>query len=107
MGTFIITVPVECDTLAEAERVATERLGHDEDYGFTYQFGPTDVAARARNLAHFTEEDAATLLGRPITDEEYRRLVKSLPHSTMGEAFTEVVHSVCGYPDDEEEGTDG
>lgn len=50
-----------------------------------------------RNLAQFTTDDAEQLVGRPITEEEYRSLVKALPYSTMGEAFTEVVHSICGY----------
>jgi hypothetical protein len=31
------SVCVAADTLAEAEQVLAERLGHDEDYGFPYE----------------------------------------------------------------------
>lgn len=33
---FTFTVTVTCETMAEAEQVMTERLGHDETYGFDY-----------------------------------------------------------------------
>jgi hypothetical protein len=56
-----------------------------------------------RNLARFTEADAAEVLGRPITDDEYRRLVKALPYSTMGDAFAEVVFNVCDADDLDED----
>lgn len=36
MEEFTFTVTVTCDNLAEAEQVMTERLGHDENYGFAY-----------------------------------------------------------------------
>ncbi len=36
MTTFAFLVTVECDTLAQAERVMIERIQSDEDYGFTY-----------------------------------------------------------------------
>lgn len=44
MASFRITVEIECDTLEQAEQVGAERLGYDEDYGFDYQFGITDVS---------------------------------------------------------------
>jgi hypothetical protein len=42
---FTITVTIECASLEEAQRVADERLGFDEDYGFDYRFGPHEVTA--------------------------------------------------------------
>jgi len=33
---FVYTVEVECGTDEQADRVMTERLGFDEDYGFRY-----------------------------------------------------------------------
>ena len=41
--TYRITVDVICASLEEAEQVAAERLGPDEDYGFEYQFTPHTV----------------------------------------------------------------
>lgn len=40
---FHIEIDVYCETLEQAEQVAAERLGHDEDYGFEYRFGETHV----------------------------------------------------------------
>jgi len=36
MERFKATVVIECATKEEAEVVLAERLGYDEDYGFTY-----------------------------------------------------------------------
>lgn len=36
MSTFEFTVAVECDTLQQAVKVMSERIYHDEDYGFDY-----------------------------------------------------------------------
>lgn len=33
---FKTTVYIECETLEQAEQVAGERLGYDEDLGFDY-----------------------------------------------------------------------
>lgn len=43
MAQFDLTVRINCDTIEEAEQVAAERLGYDEDYGFAYQFGEETV----------------------------------------------------------------
>jgi hypothetical protein len=45
MARFRIAVTVECDTIEQAEEVANERLGYDEDYGFPYQFGFEEVTS--------------------------------------------------------------
>lgn len=37
MSTFHFTVVVECDTMEQAEQVASERINYDEDYGFPYR----------------------------------------------------------------------
>ena len=37
--TFTFEVEVDAETREEAERVMSERLGHDEDYGFDYTLG--------------------------------------------------------------------
>lgn len=55
----------------------------------------TEGDEMSRNLIQFTEEDAENVLGRPITEDEYRRLVKALPFSSMPDAFVDVVSSVC------------
>lgn len=55
------------------------------------------MARKTDTLVRFTVEDAEMVLGRMPTDEEVRRIVKSLPYSTMGEAFVDVV-SACATP---------
>ena len=45
MAQFKISVLVECETLEQAEQVAAERIGYDEDYGFEYRFGADKVEA--------------------------------------------------------------
>lgn len=37
MTAYRYLVTVECETVGQAEIVIAERLGCDEDYGFTYQ----------------------------------------------------------------------
>jgi hypothetical protein len=46
-------------------------------------------------LATFHTDDAESLIGRPLTDQEYRSLVKTLEHSEMAEVFSECVFAVC------------
>lgn len=53
-----------------------------------------DEKQGVRNLARFTTADAETVIGRPLTQSEERRLVKTLDHSSMGEVFTECV-AIC------------
>ena len=36
MAKFMVPVYIECETPEQADQVAAERLGHDEDYGFEY-----------------------------------------------------------------------
>lgn len=43
MPKFSFNVEVECDTLEEAQQVAAERMGYDEDLGFEYRIGYEDV----------------------------------------------------------------
>ena len=43
MPKFSFNVEVECDTLEEAQQVAAERMGYDEDLGFEYRIGYNDV----------------------------------------------------------------
>lgn len=43
MPKFSFNVEVECDTLEEAEQVAAERMGYDEELGFDYRIGYEDV----------------------------------------------------------------
>jgi hypothetical protein len=38
-----IEVTLDVDSLGQAERVAQERLGYDEDYGFPYHIVKWDV----------------------------------------------------------------
>ncbi|UOK18419.1 hypothetical protein SEA_BRUHMOMENT_103 [Arthrobacter phage BruhMoment] len=38
MPRFHIEIDVECKTIEQAEQVAAERLGPDEDYGFEYRW---------------------------------------------------------------------
>lgn len=38
MPKFHIEIDVLCETVKQAEQIAAERLGHDEDYGFEYQW---------------------------------------------------------------------
>jgi hypothetical protein len=52
-----------------------------------------------RNIAQFTEADAEKVLGRPITDGEYRALVKVAAIS-LAEAFTEMVLEVLDKEDE-------
>lgn len=47
-----------------------------------------------RNLARFTDADAAEIIGRALTEGEYRALVKTLEHSSLGEVFIECVNAV-------------
>ncbi len=50
------------------------------------------MASPTRTLAHFTVADAETLLGRPITDQEERHLVKVLANTDlMADAFAEAL----------------
>lgn len=45
MPDFTLTVTIECDTIEQAQQVAAERLGHDEDYGFEYTIGYGEITA--------------------------------------------------------------
>jgi len=56
-----------------------------------------------RNLVQFTEADAETVLGRPLTESEYRRIVKTLEFSSMSEVFSDVVFA-CAEPDRRNDG---
>jgi hypothetical protein len=47
-------------------------------------------------LVLFTAADAEIVLGRPITDDEYRNLVKVLAVSCLSGIFLELVMEVCG-----------
>jgi hypothetical protein len=38
MPRYHIEIDVECETMEQAEQVAAERLGPDEDYGFEYKW---------------------------------------------------------------------
>lgn len=42
-GTFRFTVIVSTQTAEQAQQVMAERLGHDEDYGFTYNIDYTEA----------------------------------------------------------------
>jgi hypothetical protein len=90
------TETVEADDAEEAINYACDKIGNG------WHWEAEEVTdAPAGNLVRFTADDAAVLLGRPITGTEYDNLVKALEFSSMTEAFTEVVHEVCGYPDEE------
>ena len=47
----------------------------------------------AKNIVRFTEEDAAAVLGRPLTDNEYQRLVKTAEF-LFPEIFAEMVENM-------------
>lgn len=42
---YIISAVVTAESREQAETVASERFGHDEDYGFEYTLGDTTVTA--------------------------------------------------------------
>lgn len=49
-------------------------------------------ATASRNIVRFIQADAETLVGRRVTNDEYRRIVKVAETSDiMAEAFAEVV----------------
>ena len=54
MSVYTYTVQVVCDTQEQADQVMAERLGPDEDYGFTYQ-----VMYRFDFLVHTTPRKEA------------------------------------------------
>ena len=56
-----------------------------------------------RNLVSFSEADAEESYGRPITEDEYRTLIKALPYSSIPDAFSEVVFAVCSQGPDEDD----
>lgn len=41
---FKIIVSIDCDSAEDADTVACERLGYDEDYGFPYEITSFHVA---------------------------------------------------------------
>lgn len=43
---FTISAVVTAKSLEEAETVASERFGYDEDYGFEYLIGDTSVTLK-------------------------------------------------------------
>jgi hypothetical protein len=68
---FLISVTCATDTEENANQVAIERLGGDEDYGFEYVLGdPVVTAAVPKLFEEYTEEE---LLG--MTQEEFDALV--------------------------------
>lgn len=51
MHEFTYLVTVRTDTQAHADQVIAERLGHDEDYGFTYTVDHDSFEGVAENLS--------------------------------------------------------
>jgi hypothetical protein len=49
--------------------------------------------AEPQNIASFSRADADSVAGRPVTDGEYRNLVKAAPFS-LTETFTDLVRTV-------------
>ena len=91
-GTTTSNFIQHADDLAETIEGLDEWLSRD---GFVPDdWRSDDEKAGVRNLARFTTMDAETVLGRPLTQSEERRLVKTLEHSSMGEVFTECV-DIC------------
>lgn len=63
---YRITVDVFCSSLEEAEQVAGERLGPDEDYGFEYQFNQHSVEEIP--LTHPAPDNDVALHERTLND---------------------------------------
>ncbi len=76
---------------------ATNRIG-DEWLCDEHVFVPRSRAERT--LIRWTVADADASAGREVTEDEIDRLEKALGHSTMAEAFAEVVFAVCNHEDE-------
>jgi hypothetical protein len=90
------------DTLMEHIEVALEDAEPEDQVDLidrliaTLEYRKRDIdnTPQVRNLARFTTEDAEAVLGRPLTEGEYRALVKTLENSSLGEVFAECVDLV-------------
>lgn len=97
-----ITLPVADDAAEYVAHVA-EQLAEGYTSGHVaagHHWTEDFTDGRVRNLARFTTEDAETVLGRPLTEDEYQRIVKTLEHSSMGEVFAECIDLAADAADD-------
>lgn len=85
------TVVIDTDTHEHAQRVITERIYHDEDYGFPYsidlaQGGPVAAYAASGNpvTADVLREDWTD---NPNLDDAQRATLNGLPDGTLQEAL--------------------
>lgn len=65
---------------------------------------PETLAQRMeRNVIRFSAADVDSIIGRQATDDELNHVAKAAGHSSMGEAFYEVVTACLGYaPEDDD-----
>lgn len=94
MNEYTFLVTLSAPTEEQAKRVITERLEHDEDYGFDYLIiggsGPY-----SQILYIYTADDAQAALRRPLVAGEADEIQKSLEHGLANEAT-----SIIGFMPD-------
>ena len=102
---FTVTVMIEAESQSQAEQVVSERLGHDEDYGFEYSldWGGVDYVEELdldeEQLEKEEEEDEHSVFPYNEIRRSGANIVVIEYHGSGDEGYIEDIHGWVGEPE--------